>query len=521
MKLSPQYERKTTKKVTLPPPVAHNFQTSRKHTIVNDTNQIQLLRQFKKSSTNHRNSIKALRRISTSAAHLKINSQPNPINLFSIRTIDHSDTIPSWLSAREDFQQNCIRIQQSVVSDLFKVAKSHWTQRSDDETEALYMWVRQTEFFKALPQGVIRELCNVITAEHYFPYTKSKSYLVIEKGTAGECLYIVYRGKVIILLEGEQKAHVDPGGYFGELALDRDQIRTADAIAETDTYLFVIKDSDYKRIVFSLKNLEKSLNLKLLINISLFQGISYAKLQTILNSCAIAVFSPGDKIFDIDSNSTSFYIIQNGLIELQIIIEIEKTNKWPVGPKSWNIRQIKKKYAVKLKECKGSQYFGEFEIIKNCNRKMRAIAKETCKCLVLNSEELLSHYFIKDQKKLDEIVDEYEYSITLAESEFRKNLQKKVENEQVLKTIIENESKRSMKLKEAFKERKKTEDELLRKQLIENSKKEKTRGLEIDEENPIFKTVGPDFKNSSWYLKRHSKVDKGFSESARMKSPFL
>lgn len=521
MKLSPVFERKQTKKVTLPSPTLQNFQTSRKHTIINDKNEIQLLHQFKKSSTHYRNSIKSLRRVSTSAAHLKNNTQQNPINLFSVGLLEHSDTIPSWLSAREDFQQNCIRIQQSIVSDLFKVAKTHWTQRSAEEADALYLWVRQTEFFKTLPQGIVRELCNVITAEHYFPYSRSKVYLVIEKGTAGECLYIVYKGRVIIMLEGEQKAHVDSGGYFGELALDRDQIRTADAITETDTYLFVIKDSDYKRIVFSLKNLEKSLNLKLLINISLFQGISYTKLQSILNSCAIAVFNPGDKIFDTNSISTSFYIIQSGLIELQIIIDIEKTNKWPVGPKTWNIREIKKRYAVKLKECKGSEYFGEFEIIKNCNRKMRAIAIETCKCLVLNSEELLSHYFIKDQKKLEEIVEEYEYSISSAEIEFRKNLQKKAENEQVLKTIIKNESKRSTKLKELFKERKKNEDEILRKQLIENSKKEKTRGLEIDEENPIFKTVGPDYKNSNWYQKRLSKINKDFSVSTRMKSPFL
>ena len=68
--------------------------------------------------------------------------------------------------------------------------------------------------------------------------------------------------------------------------------------------------------------------------------MSYGKIQGLLNSCALEVFNPEDIIFDIDSKSSNFYVLQKGVVELQIVISIEKVNKWPVGTKSWNIRQI-------------------------------------------------------------------------------------------------------------------------------------------------------------------------------------
>jgi CRP-like cAMP-binding protein len=223
---------------------------------------------------------------------------------------------------------------------------------------------------------------------------------VIQKGTAADCLFIVYKGRIGIYIAGDWKANIESGGYFGEMALDKDSVRSADAIAETDTTLFILKDIDYKRIVYSLKNLEKSLNLKLIVNIPLFVGMSYNKMQALINSCALAVFHPNDLIFDIESLSTSFYIIQKGTVELQIFVKVEKVNKWPVGTRSWNVRQIKQKYAVLFKTCKEGNYFGEYEILKGCERKMRAVVMETCKCLVINSEEIKEHFWMRDEKKL-------------------------------------------------------------------------------------------------------------------------
>lgn len=169
MGLSVLHEREKIPKNTLPRTLQQSL-SSRKHTIIND---IQSIRELKKSSTQHRCSVKFLKRLSTTALRLpnKLISK-NSCSL-PIQSNDHSDTIPSWLSAREDFKQNCIKLQERAVSDLYQVAKIPYPQRTSEESEVLYLWIRQTEFFKSVPQGIVRELCNALSAEHFFPYERS------------------------------------------------------------------------------------------------------------------------------------------------------------------------------------------------------------------------------------------------------------------------------------------------------------------------------------------------------------
>ena len=142
--------------------------------------------------------------------------------------------------------------------------------------------------------------------------------------------------------------------------------------------------------------------------------------------------------------------------------------------------------------------------MKSRDRQTRAVALETCKCLVINSSELKDHYWIKDEKKLTEIREEYELGIVDTEKMFRVNLKRKAENEEVLKNIIKDQSKKGLKLKEVLSARKVQEDKVLRKQLIENTKKEKIKGLEVDEDNPIYRTVGMAYKKTGKFEKRFS-----------------
>ena len=333
-----------------------------------------------------------------------------------------------------------------------------------------------------------------------------------------DCLFIVYKGRIGIYIGGERKANIDSGGYFGEMALDKESVRSADAVAETETVLFVLKDIDYKRIVFSLKNLEKSCNLKIIVNIPLFSNMSYNKMQNLLNSCALAVFNAAEFVFDISSHSNSFYILQKGVVELQIFVKVEKVNKWPVGTRSWNVRQVKQNYAVLLKTCKEGDYFGEYEILKGCERQMRAVVIETCKCLVVNSDEIKEHFWMRDERKIALIKEEYEHNILNTENDFKKKLMKKSESEQLLKTVIGNDTKRAQKLKEVLIARKQTEDRNLRKQLIENSKKEKIKGINSKAvKNPIFKTTDVTYTKNYSFENQFSKILKS---SPRLQSSF-
>jgi hypothetical protein len=112
---------------------------------------------------------KYLRRLSTTAIRSKGKSLPKPPSdqLNTQETPETSDIIPSWLSAREDFRQNCQQLLQSSTFDLTKIAKKSAVFRSPEESEAFSSWVAKSEFFKTLPQSIVRDLCNNLYCEQF------------------------------------------------------------------------------------------------------------------------------------------------------------------------------------------------------------------------------------------------------------------------------------------------------------------------------------------------------------------
>lgn len=87
--------------------------------------------------------------------------------------------------------------------------------------------------------------------------TYKKSELLFTQGSPGEEMYIVHSGKVGIYLEGasgqkELLATMQPGDYFGEMALVDDSPRSATAIVEEDdTKLLVL---DKKKFIYLIRN---------------------------------------------------------------------------------------------------------------------------------------------------------------------------------------------------------------------------------------------------------------------------
>jgi MFS family permease len=94
--------------------------------------------------------------------------------------------------------------------------------------------------FSPLSPPVLEQLAARLTPVH----ARAGDEL-IRVGDHGDRFYVVDKGEVEIIVEGEPPRREGEGSYFGEIALLRDVPRTATVLAATDTDLFALDRDDF------------------------------------------------------------------------------------------------------------------------------------------------------------------------------------------------------------------------------------------------------------------------------------
>ena len=133
-----------------------------------------------------------------------------------------------------------------------------------------------TPLFSALNARELRQVLQVTEVEQY-----TDRQVIVREGEQGEQLYIVLSGQVEVMRSGAPVARLDPGEHFGEMALIRNQPRSASARALGATQLMVIHRKDF----FEILRTEHRLAVKLLWQ---FTGVLANRLAETTRNLGIA-----------------------------------------------------------------------------------------------------------------------------------------------------------------------------------------------------------------------------------------
>jgi len=133
-----------------------------------------------------------------------------------------------------------------------------------------------TPLFSALNARELRQVLQVTEVEQYID-----RQMIVREGEQGEQLYIVLSGQVEVMRSGAPVARLDPGEHFGEMALIRNQPRSASARAMGPTQLMVIHRKDF----FEILRTEHRLAVKLLWQ---FTGVLANRLAETTRNLGIA-----------------------------------------------------------------------------------------------------------------------------------------------------------------------------------------------------------------------------------------
>lgn len=131
-------------------------------------------------------------------------------------------------------------------------------QRDDDRAKQLQLkrdLLAKMPLFRPLND---RELLRVLQVTDVVPYQDGAS--VMKEGESGDELFIVLSGKVKIVRGEAVIATLNPGSHVGEMALVRNQPRSASVVSDGASELMVIR----RREFFELLRTEQALAVKLL-----------------------------------------------------------------------------------------------------------------------------------------------------------------------------------------------------------------------------------------------------------------
>jgi hypothetical protein len=92
--------------------------------------------------------------------------------------------------------------------------------------------LKKTSLFKQTPENVLVEVAGLLKEERY-----EKGTVIFEKGEIGDCMYIIYSGKVKIHDGKSVLAVFEQGNFFGDLAMLDSEPRSASVTAESEIVL--------------------------------------------------------------------------------------------------------------------------------------------------------------------------------------------------------------------------------------------------------------------------------------------
>jgi len=110
--------------------------------------------------------------------------------------------------------------------------------------------LKQVPLFSALDQAHLEQIIALAEHEEFEPQAR-----IFKEGDEGDRLYIILEGRVriskVIPSVGEEAlAILDPGAYFGEMALIDEAPRSADAIAHSRVQAATIERTAFEQLLF-------------------------------------------------------------------------------------------------------------------------------------------------------------------------------------------------------------------------------------------------------------------------------
>ena len=108
-------------------------------------------------------------------------------------------------------------------------------------TENFVETLARLSLFADLPHPQVEALAHTFTEEVF-----SEGQRVIRQNMAGSGFYVILEGEARVLIDGQERARITRGDFFGEISILTEDLPTADVIATTMLRCLAIPNNELK-----------------------------------------------------------------------------------------------------------------------------------------------------------------------------------------------------------------------------------------------------------------------------------
>lgn len=130
--------------------------------------------------------------------------------------------------------------------------------RRHPEREVIVERLAQIDILSPAPRAAQEAIADASQLNVY-----SKGETIIREGSEGDSMFIVHDGAVSVRVEGREVARLEPGDFFGEMALLTGERRTADVVAVTDVIAIEIGKEALQPVLVNYPELATSISAKI------------------------------------------------------------------------------------------------------------------------------------------------------------------------------------------------------------------------------------------------------------------
>lgn len=204
--------------------------------------------------------------------------------------------------------------------------------------------------FRSFPPATLELLASRLERQETEP-----GEVVVTQGDVGDRFYAIESGRFAVAIDGEQRAELGPGDFFGEIALMRDVPRTATvtALGEGGVLLSLSRD-----------DFVPAVRIELLKSLDLFRPLPPPTLEFLASKLRADEVAAGDVVIREGELGDRFYVVAEG----DLTVQVGGVTRGELGP---------------------GNFFGEIALLRNGPRTATVLAREDSVLFSLTRDEFV------------------------------------------------------------------------------------------------------------------------------------